>query len=126
MRRRQSKQRQVILEELRKIKTHPRGDELYAIVRQRLPNISLGTVYRNLNELEQEGNALEIYCGDFVRYDGNVAPHDHFICRVCRRVWDYDLGRGAVLPPSESQTEDGFHILGQYTMYVGICPDCAS
>jgi Fur family ferric uptake transcriptional regulator len=116
-----SRQGQVIGEELRKLKTHPRSDELHAIVRQRLPRISLGTVYRNLDRMHRQGEALQIYCGDFVRYDGNVAPHDHFMCRNCRRVWDFDGGVKA--RAAEAPTTD-FHIEGCYTMYSGLCPDC--
>ncbi len=120
---RRSQQREVILQELRRVKTHPRSDELYLLVRQRLPRLSLGTVYRNLDRLSREGLALEIYCGDFVRYDGNVAPHDHFLCRGCRRVWDFGPG------PDQSSREAsgaevGFRIEGRYTIYYGLCTDC--
>lgn len=122
-RQRRSKQREVILEELRKLKSHPRSDELYTLVRQRIPNVSLGTVYRNLGQLQREGMALEIYCGDFVRYDGNVAPHDHFLCRGCRRVWDFEDGHAEHKKPPPSEAS-GFQIDGQYTMFLGLCPDC--
>ena len=125
-RQRRSKQREVILEELRKLKTHPRSDELYALVRQRLPNVSLGTVYRNLNELQREGMALEIYCGDFVRYDGNVSPHDHFLCRICHRVWDFESGHVAheEIDADSMLDESGFLIEGRYTIFFGSCPEC--
>ncbi len=144
IRMRRSKQREVILEELRKLKTHPRSDELYTLVRQRLPHVSLGTVYRNLDRLQGEGAAVEIYCGDFVRYDGNVSPHDHFMCRVCRRVWDFDARHGQTehhpeqqchserseeSRPSnaeEGQDQAGFQVENQYTMFLGLCPDCAA
>ncbi|MGE5620564.1 MAG: Fur family transcriptional regulator [Sphingomonadaceae bacterium] len=118
-----SRQRSIILEELRKLKSHPRSDELYLLVRQRLPRISLGTVYRNLDRLQRDGLALEIYCGDFTRYDGNVSSHDHFMCRRCRRVWDFDAGSGqhATKPPAP---ESGFEVEGQYTMFYGLCIDC--
>lgn len=122
-RQRRSRQREVILEELRKLKTHPRSDELYQIVRQRIPNVSLGTVYRNLDRLQREGLALEIYCGDFVRYDGNTRSHDHFMCRICRRVWDFGdthVEREA----APQQTAEGFQVDGQYTVFSGLCPDC--
>ncbi len=118
-----SQQREIILEELRKLKSHPRSDELYLLVRQRLPHISLATVYRNLDRLQHEGLALEIYCGDFVRYDGNALPHDHFMCRDCRRVWDLDLGL-ADPPEATPRLESGFQIEGRYTIYHGLCADC--
>ncbi|MBI2955162.1 MAG: transcriptional repressor [Chloroflexi bacterium] len=122
---RRSKQREAIHEELSKLKTHPRSDELYAIVRRRLPNVSLGTVYRNLDRLQREGMAIEIYCGDFVRYDANVSPHDHFLCRTCRRVWDFEPGALRQEPaPSEPQDVGGFRVDGKYTVFTGLCPDC--
>lgn len=119
-------QRQIILEELQKLKTHPRSDELYSLVRQRLPRVSLGTVYRNLARLQREGQALEIYCGDFIRYDGDISAHDHFICRACRRVWDFGGGHSH---PSEGEPPRrdwaGFLVESQYTMFSGLCPECS-
>lgn len=113
----------MILEELRKLKTHPRSDELYLLVRQHLPKISLGTVYRNLNQLQREGLVAEIYCGDFVRYDGNVSPHDHFLCRNCRRVWDFER-EGAQPSVSPLGAGEPFQIEGYYTVFYGLCGDC--
>lgn len=124
---RRSIQREVILEELRKLKTHPRSDELYNLVRQRLPRVSLGTVYRNLDRLQREGMALEIYCGDFVRYDADVSAHDHFMCRACRRVWDFDAGHSHnTSPPAQGDDQGEFKIESQYVMYSGLCPECAT
>ncbi len=122
--RRRSRQGQVILEELTRLRTHPRSDELFEIVRGRLPHVSLATVYRQLGQLKGEGLALEIYCGDFVRYDGNVAPHDHLLCRICRRVWDCD---GAPADPGGEQpggADPGFLVEGHYTVHYGLCGDC--
>jgi Fe2+ or Zn2+ uptake regulation protein len=94
------------------------------MVRRRMPNISLGTVYRNLDRMRREGAALEIYCGDFVRYDGNTNPHDHFLCRGCRRVWDLDVPGEA--PPTEVQdaSAKGLAVEGRYTIYFGTCAEC--
>ncbi len=117
-----SQPREVILEELRKLKSHPRGDELYDIVRQRLPNISLGTVYRNLDLFRRQGLALELACGDFNRYDGDTTPHHHFYCQHCRRMWDVEATGGGV----ELAPQSGFFVLGQYTVFYGLCPNCAS
>ena len=122
---RKSRSREIILEELKKLKTHPRGDELYDIVRRRLPRISLGTVYRNLNLMQRQGSVLEIFCGDFNRYDGNIRPHYHFHCRKCQRLWDFEVG----LDPGSSETVEnaaGFRIDGQYTIYYGQCDECLS
>ena len=85
-------QRQVILEELRNVKTHPTASELYDMVRQRLPRIGLGTVYRNLELLADCGiiNKLETG-GEQKRFDGNPGPHYHIRCTTCGRVDDIDM-----------------------------------
>src|SRR3990167_3323016 len=89
--RRKSRQRQIILDELKKLKTHPRADFLFKIVRNKLPNISFGTVYRNLNLLRDRGEVLELTCGKHsCRYDGTVTNHYHFFCLKCERVFDLD------------------------------------
>ena len=120
---RKSKAREIIFEELKKLKTHPRGDELYDITRRRLPRISLGTVYRNLDLLQRQGMVLEIFCGDFNRYDGNVNPHYHFFCRKCQRLWDFEVGLAPErIEPAENTS--GFHIDGQYTIFYGLCDRC--
>ncbi|MDP3787322.1 MAG: transcriptional repressor [Candidatus Omnitrophota bacterium] len=89
--RRKSTQRKIILDELKKLKTHPRADLLFKIVRKKLPNISFGTVYRNLNLLRDQGEILELTCGKHsCRYDGTVTNHYHFFCLKCERVFDLD------------------------------------
>ena len=120
---RKSQAREVILEELTKLKTHPRGDELYDIVRQRLPRISLGTVYRNLDLLRREGVVAELFCGDFNRYDGDVSSHYHFFCRKCRRLWDFKTDGLAGGIESVSGTTD-FRVEGQYIVFYGLCRGC--
>ncbi len=89
---RMTKQREIILEELRKLKTHPTASELYDIVRERLPKISLGTVYRNLEILAEMGmiKKLEI-AGKEKRWDGDTSKHYHFRCVKCGKVEDIFL-----------------------------------
>ncbi|MDR2745258.1 MAG: transcriptional repressor, partial [Desulfovibrio sp.] len=73
-----TRQRSVILEELRKVDTHPTADELYTIVRVRLPHISLGTVYRNLEYLVAAGEIARLEsAGTSMRFDGDVSGHQH-------------------------------------------------
>ena len=72
---RMTRQRRVILEELRKVKTHPSADEIYEIVRKRLPRISLGTVYRNLEILSESGDIQKLEPGcSLKRFDGMRSP----------------------------------------------------
>ena len=87
--RRNTKQRQIILEELCKVKTHPSADTLFRMARRRIPRISYGTVYRNLNVLRGEGKILEIAFGKYsCRYDGTLVSHSHFFCLKCKNIFD--------------------------------------
>jgi Fe2+ or Zn2+ uptake regulation protein len=89
--RRATRQRKLILEELRKVKTHPTADSLFRATRRRLPSVSFGTVYRNLNLLKDEGQILELTCGKYsCRYDGDTKNHYHFFCLKCKKVFDLD------------------------------------
>jgi Fur family peroxide stress response transcriptional regulator len=68
---------------------HPSADRVFQKVRRQLPNISLGTVYRNLQRLASEGRiGVAQVDGRAARYDPTLAPHDHFVCQVCGRVAD--------------------------------------
>lgn len=87
---RETRQKQIILEELRKVKTHPDASELYLAVKKRASNMSLGTVYRNLELFHHQGNIAMISCNNFNRFDGNAKPHPHFICIKCQKVFDIE------------------------------------
>lgn len=118
-------QRKVILEELCKLTTHPTADELYNIVRTRLPKISLGTVYRNLDFLAESGQiiCLEV-AGSTKRFDGNISPHQHVRCMRCGLIAD-------VYPPKPSPDTAGMHAAGFASIcsarveFEGICEECA-
>lgn len=119
-------QREIILEELKKTKTHPTADELYATVKQRIPHISLATVYRNLETLANSGlvRKLEV-TGRQKRFDGNTEPHDHITCTVCQRIDDivHPLSEGQA-PMPQSAAWHGYRLTGWSVEYFGICPDC--
>ena len=121
-------QRKIILEELKKLKTHPTAVELYEIVRKRLPKISLGTVYRNLEIMSEEGlvKKLEIP-GREKRLDGDTSRHYHFRCSICGRVYDIFM--------DQTDIETMEKIIGKYTLenseikdinleVVGVCSFC--
>jgi Fur family ferric uptake transcriptional regulator len=117
-------QRRVILEELRKLDTHPSADELYAIVRRRLPRISLGTVYRNLEVLTRQGEIQKLeLCGSQKRFDGRPDNHYHIRCSVCGRVIDAPVSFAPGLEAQVRQVTD-FKILGHKLEFIGICPHC--
>ncbi len=89
---RMTNQRKIILEELKKLKSHPTADELYSLVRKRMPRISLGTVYRNLDVMNRKGLIDRIICGNGPhRYDGNNRRHYHVKCRCCGRIADLEI-----------------------------------
>lgn len=121
---RMTKQRRIILEELRKLKTHPTADELYGIVRERLPRISLGTVYRNLDVLFENGEVLKLEAaGNQKRFDGDVSPHSHVRCIRCGRLGDVMQRTGGV--DVEGYTAPGFEITHASIEFYGVCDDCA-
>ena len=120
---RMTRQRTVILEELRKVCTHPTADELYAMVRARMPRIRLGTVYRNLDFLAESGQILKIDAAGSIRhYDGDMRPHQHVRCTMCGKIGD-------VMPPqpvpdvSGVQVE-GFRLSSARIEYEGVCDAC--
>lgn len=78
-----SKQREQILETMKSIDVHPSADDIYNHVRKELPQISLGTVYRNLNQLVDMGELSCVQDGKTVRYDWETGNHQHFKCEVC-------------------------------------------
>lgn len=119
-----TRQREIILEELRKLVSHPTADDLYEIVRSRLPHISLATVYRNLEWLADKELIQKIEVGGRQkRFDGNPAHHYHIRCVVCGRVADVDH------PPLEALETHivpprGFTILGHRLELYGRCAEC--
>ncbi len=121
---RMTNQRRVILEELRKVHTHPTVDELYTIVKARMPHISLGTVYRNLDLLTETGEVLKLdSAGSMRRYDGHTEPHRHVRCRVCGRIGDiFDAEDDT--PKVDSLNVPGFTVTSVRVEYDGICDEC--
>lgn len=119
-----SRQRDAILEVLCATKSHPSADWIYDKVRNSIPNISLGTVYRNLNVLSDNEEILKLDIGcDQSRYDGNPKPHDHFVCRTCQSVYDVcsDYNKDIDLDIGFN-CEIDYHTL----MYFGTCEKCIS
>ena len=86
---RHSPKREAILQCLRSTTCHPSAEWVYSQLKPQIPDLSLATVYRNLARFRTEGAVQVIGCVDGEdRYDGNVAPHGHFICRCCGAVID--------------------------------------
>lgn len=122
--RRTTRQRKLILEELRKVKTHPTADSLFRAARRRLPSVSFGTVYRNLNLLKDEGQILELTCGKYsCRYDGDTKNHYHFFCLKCKKVFDLDEPILKDLDKKVSR-KSGMNIKYHRIDFYGYCKDC--
>ena len=114
---RYSKQREVVLAVLRSTRCHPDAEWVYAESRKILPNISLGTVYRNLGDLVEAGEAITVETEDKrTRYDGFVNPHAHIVCEGCGKVADVEL------KPIVAET--GWTTTRQKSVFYGRCPDC--
>ena len=125
---RNSKQKVAILRVVKGTTSHPTANWVYDQVRREIPNISLGTVYRNLKLLKQEGRILEIaLSGALSRFDGNTQYHHHFICEQCGRVFDVESDE-----PMERAMIDriaqgmGFRITQHRCELRGLCKDCQS
>ncbi|NOZ74169.1 MAG: transcriptional repressor [FCB group bacterium] len=119
---RKSRQRNEILRIVQHTTSHPTADWVYDQARTVFPNISLGTVYRNLNQLVEAGMVTSIKDKTVVRYDGNTDPHDHFKCDQCLRIYDLTIMDDAFLETiNKSQP---FHITRFRLELHGICPTC--
>ena len=121
---RNTRQRQVIFEELCKLTSHPTAVGLYELVRLRLPKISLGTVYRNLELMDRMGIVQKLeFSGGESRFDGNPQRHDHIRCVRCDRVDDL---HAASLELSGIKHDDckGYQVLGHRLALLRLCPQC--
>lgn len=117
-------QRRVILGEIKKVKTHPSADELYLAVRRRLPDISMATVYRNLETLAEHGLIRRMWeVGAPRRYDGELADHYHIVCERCGRVDDVSLRAVDGFLDEVRRTSD-YDVQGYRLGFFGLCPNC--
>lgn len=120
-----SRQRESIKTCLMARTDHPTADMIYSDIRQIYPNISLGTVYRNLNLLVELGEASRLVCGDgYDRFDGNPAPHYHFVCRDCGQVSDISMTPLLDIERLASTYMKG-SIEGHSMFFYGLCESCA-
>lgn len=125
---RMTHQRQVILEEIRRDSSHPTADEIYERVRKRLPRISMGTVYRNLDILSSSGLIHRLEPGlPQMRFECVTKDHYHITCMRCGKIED------APIEPSDNALETLENALGRLTKhgifghkleFVGLCREC--
>jgi Fur family peroxide stress response transcriptional regulator len=121
---RKTKQKEAILEVLRGTTSHPTADWVYNEVRKEIPNISLGTVYRNLRLLCESGEISELdLCGTFSRFDARQDNHYHFRCEKCGLVLDVDLPVDAEIDRIAAK-KTGFEVLFHRLEFRGVCKNC--
>ncbi len=122
--RKHSRQRDSIKEFLMARKDHPTADVIYRNVRLRNPNISLGTVYRNLTLLAESGEISRLNMGDGVdRFDGDTSPHYHLLCEKCGSVVDLEMEDISSILEKAASHFDG-HVAGYVTYFYGTCRHC--
>ncbi len=118
-------QRQIILEELGKVTSHPTANEVYDMVRKRLPRIGLGTVYRNLELMADSGIILKLEVGGTQkRFDATVAPHYHVRCTSCGKVDDIAIEVQSKINQL-AENASNYLILGHHIEFSGVCPVCS-
>jgi len=122
-RRRNTKQQQVIWEAVKEETSHPTADQIFFRVRRELPNISLGTVYRNLQKLVGDGRLQVLTLGRAQHFDPLVAEHQHFICEHCDQVYDVliDSRKKRLL---RRLPDDAFTVTSHKLAFFGCCNRC--
>jgi len=121
---RRTKQKETILRVLRDSNCHPTAGRIYEQVRREIPRISLGTVYRDLKALKQEGEIAELSLADrLTRFDGNTRNHHHFQCQKCGYIFDVAEPIDTELDSRLAQ-ETSFEVFYHHLEFYGLCPDC--
>ncbi len=120
-----SKQRAEILKTVTENRIHPTADTVYTLMREKMPDISLGTVYRNLNLLAENGDIRKIPVPNGSdRFDSRMNPHEHMICTECGEVFDIDMDIMSNVKPLADR-EHNFDVSSCSLTVYGICAKCA-
>ena len=118
-----SRQREAIKEYLSHTKEHPTADTIYMRIREIYPNISLGTIYRNLSLLVEKGEIIRINGIDGSdHYDGNTQKHYHYLCKDCHRILDLEMD--SIDHINDIATRIFREIEGHATYFYGRCEEC--
>lgn len=121
----QFRKRNAILACLRQSKQHPSAEALYQSLQQEHPDISLATVYRNLALFKRQGLIASLGTVDGVeRFDGNIQPHTHFVCKLCSRVLDLDCPISPEDLFAAVGQDNGCRIDGYQLIFSGVCREC--
>ena len=118
---RNTTQRKEILEFLRSKRHHCSAIQVYDAVREKIPNISLGTVYRNLGNLLESGDIISVEAVDkCIYYDGFVENHAHFACKSCKMIYDFPIEK----EKRKALNDAGFEVDTERVVYYGTCAEC--
>ena len=119
-----SRQREAVYNFLTTRKDHPTADFVYTNIREEYPNVSLGTVYRNLQLLTSIGRIQKIRVGDGIdHFDADISPHNHFYCRKCGSVIDLDMDNIDSINEIAGKNFDG-RIEDHIICFTGVCGKC--
>lgn len=122
---RMTNQRQLILDYLRCVTSHPTAKQIYTEVKKKLPHISVGTVYRNLELLVKNNHVLALKSvNGCVHYDGNASQHSHLICEICAKVFDIEGDYHTNLLAKMNKKCEMGDISSCRVNFYGICKNC--
>ena len=117
-----SYQRDIIYKSISRVYTHPTAAEVFTMVQLQIENISLGTVYRNLAQLTKEHMILEININGISHYDGNLDPHQHFVCNECGSIFDCHTQNDWNVDNIKETNE--FNVQEIDIIFSGLCHQC--
>lgn len=119
-----SKQREIILNEVMNSHLHPTADSIYTSLKKDNPGLSLGTVYRNLSQLTENGYISKLSIpNQSDRYDKNIKPHAHLICEKCNNIYDIESETISKFI-NDLSNEQNLSILNYDIVLQGICKNC--
>lgn len=120
-----SRQREIVKRALAERIDHPTADEIYQSIHEIDPNISLATVYRNLNLLSEMGEIARVrFCGDSDRYESRTDEHFHFMCKKCGKVLDLNIKAPLEKMDALISQEMGANVNGHDLIAYGVCKEC--
>ena len=121
---RKSSQRDAILKVVKNTNSHPGAEWIYEQVKKEIPNISMGTIYRNLRLLANNGQIKDLSIpGTQNRFDGRTSNHHHLVCEKCGRIFDLDESLDSDMEDKIFQ-KTRFKVRVQYLKFIGLCSDC--
>jgi Fe2+/Zn2+ uptake regulation proteins len=121
---RKSQQRDRILQILKKTNSHPTADWIYSKLKEEIPDLSLGTVYRNLKVLMEQGHIQKLPFGStFDRFEAKIAPHYHLVCEKCGTVIDFEMPEYIDIN-QKAEKMSSFKISRHRIDFFGLCEKC--